>query len=163
MTTAANDKIAQSGDHELYRAMILKHARSPQNFGPLPGATHRAEGINPLCGDKLELSLEIARSGQITGASFEGTGCAISLASASILTESVQGLSVTEAIDLFDNFCGMLDTGAGNQTGQQLPEALYALAAVRQYPSRVKCATLAWHALASATGNRNVDTPVTTE
>ena len=163
MTASASDDKGPGSGHDLYRALILRHARTPQNFGPLPTATHRAQGINPLCGDKLELSLEIAHGGEITKAMFEGTGCAISLASASILTESIRGLQINQAIDLFGKFSDILNEMTALGTVERLPEELYALAAVRQSPSRVKCATLAWHALASASSDSNVNNTVTTE
>ncbi len=147
--------------HALYRALVLEHARSPRNFGLLEHPSHRAEGINPLCGDKLELTLLVDDEGRIAKAAFEGTGCAISVASASILTEVIAGLSVAEAHALFATFQALLDDEpAAAEAG--LVEPLLALAGVRQFPSRIKCATLAWQAMVSATDNRG-STPVTTE
>jgi nitrogen fixation NifU-like protein len=147
--------------HALYRALVLEHARSPRNFGLLDDATHRAEGINPLCGDKLELTLGIDADGCIVNAAFEGTGCAISVASASILTEAVTGLRVDEARALFARFQALLDDGP-EAAATGLAEPLLALAGVRQFPSRIKCATLAWHAMVGATDDRG-SAPVTTE
>ena len=147
--------------HGLYRALVLEHARSPRNFGLLEHATHRAEGINPLCGDKLELTLAVDAAGCISNASFEGTGCAVSVASASILTEAVTGLRVDEARALFAQFQALLDDRP-DAAAAGLAEPLLALAGVRQFPSRIKCATLAWHAMASATEDRG-KAPVTTE
>lgn len=149
---------------ELYRELILDHARSPRHFGKLPSATHEAEGINPLCGDKLRLYLEIDGE-RITDARFEGSGCAISVASASLLTDTVIGMRTEEAIAFFDALVRRLtgdqeaeDQRSGN--GLDLGK-LRALEGVREFPSRVKCATLAWHALQSAI-NRN-EAPATTE
>ena len=161
MTATPLNSARQANHHALYRALVLEHARSPRNFGLLGNASHRAEGINPLCGDKLELALRIDDRGTITEASFEGTGCAISLASASILTEIVPGLSVAEATALFARFQALLDDGPG-PVDVDLGEPLLALAGVREFPSRIKCATLAWHTMISATADRDT-APVTTE
>lgn len=161
MTATPLNRARQVDHHALYRALVLEHARSPRNFGLLEHATHRAEGINPLCGDKLELTLRLDDDGRIAAAAFEGTGCAISVASASILTEAIAGLSVAEAHALFANFQALLDE-ASSEAAAVLDEPLQALAGVRQFPSRIKCATLAWHAMVSATDNRG-GTPVTTE
>ena len=146
---------------ELYRELILDHARNPRHFGKLAHATHSAEGINPLCGDKLKLYLEVGADETIRSAAFEGSGCAISVASASLLTDTVIGLSSGEAIAFFDAVTAQL---AGNepQDGSRVDLGkLHALTGVRDYPSRVKCATLAWHALKSAL--RQDKTPATTE
>ena len=138
-------------DHELYRSLVLDHARKPHNFGPLPTATHVAEGINPLCGDKLSIYLEIGDDGRIREARFEGTGCAISLASASMLTDSVTGLSRQDADALYARFVEMLEAPEPKVIGDvEILEELRALAGVRQFPSRIKCATLAWQALGTA-------------
>jgi len=146
---------------DLYRDLILAHARNPRHFGKLARATHSAEGINPLCGDKLKLYLEVGADETIRSAAFEGSGCAISVASASLLTDTVIGLSSGEAIAFFDAVTAQL---AGNepQDGNRVDLGkLRALTGVRDYPSRVKCATLAWHALKSAL--RQDKTPATTE
>ena len=161
MNAETKTAAAPQDDHDLYRSIVLEHARAPHNFGPLPAATHAADGINPLCGDKLALRLRIDADQRIRDARFEGTGCAISIASASILTDEIRGLSLSEAHGVFDRFMAMLD-GDTAAPGERLPRALRALGGVRQYPSRVKCATLAWHAMASATRERG-DEPVTTE
>lgn len=146
---------------ELYRELILDHARSPRHFGRLPGATHRATGVNPLCGDRLELYLEVGADGRIRDVSFEGSGCAISVASASLLTETVVGLDTRAALDVFTALTSRLrgdDDGSGDRAhGGDATDAsgvklgkLRALEGVREFPTRVKCATLAWHALDSA-------------
>ena len=147
--------------HALYRELVLEHARAPRNFGLLPHATHRAEGINPLCGDKLELSLLIDADSRISQAGFIGTGCAISIASASILTELIAGLTIREACALFGDFQITLDCQDDNAM-PAIAEPLRALAGVRRFPSRIKCATLAWHAMANAVHERDADV-VTTE
>ena len=137
---------------DLYRQLILDHAREPRNFGRLENATHTAEGINPLCGDKLHLYLTVNANDQITNVGFEGSGCAISVASASLLTEVVADLSVTDAEDCIAAVTSRLTQQSGdNATAKNIDlTKLKALDGVRQHPSRVKCATLAWHALHAA-------------
>jgi nitrogen fixation protein NifU and related proteins len=142
---------------ELYRELILDHARHPRHFGRLATATHEAEGINPLCGDKLHLFLEVGDDGTVRDASFEGSGCAISLASASLLTETVIGLDRSDALE---RRSAMTQALRGESGPSELGK-LQALLGVREFPSRVKCATLAWHALAGALERRAA--PVTTE
>ncbi len=154
------------GDNELrdlYRELILDHARSPRHFGCLENATHSAEGINPLCGDKLRLYLALDENDRIAAASFEGSGCAISVASASLLTDTVIGLSVPQALD---HFAAVTERLTGNRPGPGEAPAIElgkirALEGVREFPSRVKCATLAWHALNSAI--HGDETPASTE
>ena len=149
---------------ELYRDLILDHARSPRHFGKLDSATHCAEGINPLCGDKLKMYFQIDENQEIRDAKFEGSGCAISVASASLLTETVIGLRTDNAMDYFTEFVTLL---GGERAAEETAAAkvdlgkLKALAGVREFPSRVKCATLAWHALNSAIQQHS--TPVSTE
>ena len=148
---------------DLYRELILDHARNPRHFHKLEGATHSAEGINPLCGDKLHLYVTVNDDGVIAEASFEGSGCAISVASASLLTDLVAGLSKQQALDCFAEITGRLtapDTHQSRDVGVNL-DKLRALDGVREYPSRVKCATLAWHALNSAMHEQQE--PVSTE
>lgn len=149
---------------ELYRELILDHARSPRHFGKLDSATHSAEGINPLCGDKLKLYFSIGADGIINDAKFEGSGCAISVASASLLTETVIGKKSDVALEFFAALVSRL---AGRSDDADAPMAdidlgkLVALEGVKEFPSRVKCATLAWHALNSAIHQERA--PVTTE
>ena len=155
-----------AGDAELrdlYRELILDHSKHPRHFGKLAGATHSAEGINPLCGDKLKLYLRLDQDDTIQDASFEGSGCAISVASASLLTDTVIGLSVAAAGDYFSALTTRLTASANRATGPQRLDLskLKALDGVREFPARVKCATLAWHALDSAM--RRQSTPVSTE
>ncbi len=135
---------------DLYRELILDHARKPRHFGKLEGATHTAQGINPLCGDKLRLYLRLDDSGKICDAQFEGSGCAISVASASLLTENIIGLNKDEALERFTDVTARL-TGSNQGSGTNVDLGkLRALEGVRDFPMRVKCATLAWHALNSA-------------
>ena len=148
---------------DLYRELILDHARNPRHFHPLESATHSAEGINPLCGDKLRLYISVDDADVIAEAAFEGSGCAISVASASLLTDLVTGLSKQQALDCFVEITGRLtapDTYEPRDIGVNL-DKLRALDGVRDYPSRVKCATLAWHALNSAIHKEQE--PVSTE
>ena len=146
---------------DLYRELILDHARGPRNFGKLDNPTHDAEGINPLCGDKLHLYLQII-DGRIDESSFEGSGCAISVASASLLTETVKGMPTEEAEQVFRTITSQL-TGEATPSSidDERLDKLRALEGVRDYPSRVKCATLAWHALHAALNNDTA--PATTE
>ncbi len=149
---------------DLYRELILDHARSPRHFGKLDGATHSAEGINPLCGDKLRIYFSIDPDGQISDAKFEGSGCAISVASASLLTDMVIGLKTEVALDYFSALVARLSgkSGPGGPTDAAIDLGkLVALEGVKEFPSRVKCATLAWHALNSAIQNESE--PVSTE
>jgi nitrogen fixation NifU-like protein len=143
---------------DLYQEVIVDHGRRPRNFGPLPDASHRAEGFNPLCGDRLTLSLKVV-DGRIEDARFEGVGCAISTASASLMTEALKGLGVEAAEALFAGFHVML-TAAGHGAPAGLGK-LEVLAGVREFPSRIKCATLAWHTLHAALHAE--DRPVSTE
>ena len=144
---------ATSGDElrELYRELILDHARSPRHFGKLDSPTHTAEGINPLCGDKLKLYVRVNEDNQVEDISFEGSGCAISVASASLLTDTIAGRSTSEAIEYADAVTAAL---SGRQTKSVFDLGkIRALEGVREFPSRVKCATLAWHAMTSALAN----------
>lgn len=134
---------------ELYRELILDHARSPRHFGKLADSTHSAEGINPLCGDKLKMYFRISESSLIDDARFEGSGCAISVASASLLTDTVIGMTTRDALRFFDAFVASLRTDDDSSTTIDLGK-LEALQGVKEFPSRVKCASLAWHALNSA-------------
>ena len=145
---------------ELYRELILDHARSPRHFGKLDQTTHTAEGINPLCGDKLKLYFRIGDDDRIEEAAFEGSGCAISVASASLLTEAVIGLETGDALGYFEKVVGRL-TGEQQSANADDLGKLAALEGVREFPSRVKCATLAWHAMNSAI--KKHDAAVTTE
>ncbi len=135
---------------DLYQEVIIDHNRSPRNFGKLDDATQVAEGYNPLCGDKLNLYLK-TEDDVITDVSFDGSGCAISVASASLMTDSLKGKTIKEAEQLFENFHDLImeEENPGEEQMQSLGK-LAALAGVKQYPARVKCATLCWHTLRSA-------------
>jgi nitrogen fixation NifU-like protein len=153
MSTAPSPETDELRD--LYRELILDHAKKPRHFGKLDGATHVAEGINPLCGDKLRMYFTIDADGKICDARFEGSGCAISVASASLLTETVIGLDTGRALQFFTAMVRRLagrpdlESDAGVINDIDLGK-LRALEGVKEFPSRVKCATLAWHALNSA-------------
>ena len=130
---------------ELYQEVILDHYRKPRNFGMLRGADRKAEGHNPLCGDRIALQLR-TKADVIEDIKFDGKGCAISTASASMMTEAVKGKSHAEAEALFDKFHALV-TGGGN--GVDLGK-LAAFGGVSEFPLRVKCASLAWHTLKAA-------------
>jgi nitrogen fixation protein NifU and related proteins len=136
--------------NDLYQEVILDHNRRPRNFHALADASHSAEGYNPLCGDRLTLYLKVA-GGVVSDVSFEGAGCAISKASASIMTDAVKGKTVAETQALFDRFHRMVTTPPG-QPVEDLGK-LSAFAGVREFPVRVKCASLAWHTLKAAMAN----------
>ncbi|MCC6714757.1 MAG: SUF system NifU family Fe-S cluster assembly protein [Gammaproteobacteria bacterium] len=133
--------------NDLYREVIVDHNRSPRNFRQMADATCMAAGHNPLCGDQLTLFLKL-RDDVIEDVSFQGSGCAISMASASLMTEILKGKSESEATRLFDKFHALV-TDAGDETDPDLGK-LAVLAGVRQYPSRIKCAVLSWHAMNAA-------------
>ena len=133
--------------NDLYQEVILDHNRRPRNFHALADASHSAEGYNPLCGDRLTLYLKVA-DGTIADVAFEGAGCAISKASASLMTDALKGKSVAEAKALFDRFHRMVTTPP-DQAVEDLGK-LSVFAGVREFPVRVKCASLAWHTLKAA-------------
>jgi nitrogen fixation NifU-like protein len=132
---------------ELYQQVILDHHKRPRNYRKLPGANRTALGHNPLCGDKIRL-YALVEDGRISDIAFEGSGCAISTASASMMTESVKGKTTAEAEALFERFHDLV-TGRREAGGADLGK-LEAFAGVKEYPVRVKCATLAWHTLLAA-------------
>ncbi len=133
---------------ELYQDIILDHSKHPRNFGKLDGANREARGYNPLCGDRVTLALKVDGE-RIADARFEAKGCAISVASASMMTELVRGKTVAEARALFERFHGLV-TGKPVEADGEAMERLAALSGVRDFPSRIKCATLPWHALTAA-------------
>lgn len=133
---------------ELYQEMIVDHGRKPRNTGTLADANHTQVGHNPLCGDKLTVYL-LERDGKVADVKFEGSGCAISMASASLMTETIKGKSISVVEKLFENFHQLVTTG-------NIQEDLGKLAifgGVAEFPVRVKCATLAWHTLHAALHN----------
>ena len=133
---------------ELYQEVIVDHARRPRNFGELADATRTVEGVNPLCGDQLMLHVKIA-DGQIGDIAFEGAGCAISQASASLMTMALKGMQEQDALVLFERVHTMLTEQPDDVASTELG-MIAALSGVWQFPSRVKCATLAWHTLRQA-------------
>lgn len=134
---------------ELYQEVIVDHGRRPRNFHALEGATHTAEGFNPLCGDELRIYLRLA-DGVIADIAFQGAGCAISQASASLLTLAVKGQTPEQALALFARVHALLTEGPSGQVEPAELGKLAVLAGVWEFPVRVKCASLAWHTLRSA-------------
>ena len=150
---------------ELYQEVILDHGKNPRNLRQPEETTHRAHGHNPLCGDQLDVFLNLGEGGLINDVSFEGRGCAISVASASLMTEVLRGKTEAQAKALFDNFhemCAGDEDGDANVPDLEMEDdvdRLQVLAGVRQFPMRVKCATLAWHTMKAAIeGRREVNT-----
>ena len=139
----------------LYQEVILDHNRRPRNFGVLEDADHQSEGFNPLCGDRVSVYVKLNDS-IVEQISFRGSGCAISMASASIMTESLKGLKLKEVEALFERFHQLV---TGNLESQDLSEPdlgkLVVFEGVSRYPVRVKCATLTWHTLRAALDKRN--------
>jgi nitrogen fixation NifU-like protein len=134
---------------DLYQEVVLDHGKSPRNFGALAGATHHAEGLNPLCGDHLTVHARLDGD-RVAEARFEGSGCAISKASASVMTGLVKGKSAAEVEEIFERFHRLVTEGP-----QAVPDAeslgkLAVFGGVFEYPTRVKCASLAWHTLRAA-------------
>jgi nitrogen fixation protein NifU and related proteins len=134
---------------DLYQEVILDHNRRPRNYGPLGSANRVAKGHNPLCGDRLTLYVQLD-GGRLTDIHFEGSGCAISKASASLMTDAVKGHTVDEAMQLFGQVHAMLTTPIDQPVDDESVGKLAVLSGVREFPVRVKCASLAWHTLKSA-------------
>ena len=145
---------------ELYQELILDHNKRPRNRGALDGATCTASGHNPLCGDRIVLQLQVDGD-RIVDARFEGAGCAISTASASMMTEAVRGRTVEEAEALLQVVRDALTSDRDAPIDEEALGKMAAFGGVREYPARVKCATLAWHTLEAALGERH--DPVSTE
>jgi len=135
---------------DLYQEVIVDHNRSPRNFHAMDDATDTADGYNPLCGDRLTLYLKVDGDGVIEDVSFQGEGCAISTASASLMTEHLKGMRATEAERLFEAFKRMATSDVGSDVDGAGLGKLAVLAGVREFPARVKCATLCWHTLHTA-------------
>jgi len=152
---------------ELYQDIILDHGKKPRNFGKLDGYSHEAKGHNPLCGDQVQVYLKMNSKDKdkVEKLTFEGSGCAISMASTSIMTELVKGKSFVTAKKIVDEFLNMIKTGSEIKT-KDLNEdqiiKIMSLSGVKQYPMRIKCATLSWHTLISAMkgDNKSVNTEV---
>jgi nitrogen fixation protein NifU and related proteins len=135
---------------ELYQEVILDHSRHPRHFGVLADANHMGEGHNPLCGDRVKVYLAVDGGDRITGVSFEGKGCAISQASASLMTDMIKGRTVVEAEKLMDGFLHLVRGEDASEIAPNDREYLDVMAGVSAFPMRVKCATLAWHTMKSA-------------
>jgi nitrogen fixation NifU-like protein len=144
---------------DLYQEVILDHSKRPRNFRALPLAGHKAEGYNPLCGDRETVYLELDGD-VLKDVAFQGAGCAISTASASMMTESVKGKTRAEADAIFERFHGLITGKPGGKSGPELGK-LEVFSGVREYPVRVKCATLPWHTLKAAL--QGGDTTISTE
>lgn len=148
MTSAREEFARQEAElDELYREIILDHYRSPRNQGSLPAPSVRREGLNPLCGDEIQIDLSI-QDDVIQDVCFQGRGCSISQSSASMMTEAIKGLSLDKAEALFATFKEMMQ--GSDQVDPASLGDLEALTGVRKFPVRVKCATLAWHTLDEA-------------
>ena len=138
---------------QLYQDIILEHGKSPRNLGKCDGYSHDAKGYNPLCGDKVHVYLKLSKGKKVEGLTFEGDGCAISLASASIMTELVKGKSFEETKEIMNAFLDMIKNTSeiqSNHLDEDQKTKLMSLSGVKQFPMRVKCATLSWHTLNSA-------------
>lgn len=145
---------------DLYQEMIVDHYKKPRNFSKLQNATCVGEGFNPLCGDKITLYLKV-RDGVIEDVRFEGSGCAISTASASMMTEAIKGKKIEEVESLFGKFHKLLTGDSKQEREQESLGKLLAFKGVSEFPVRVKCATLAWHTLSSVL--KGEKKPVSTE
>jgi nitrogen fixation protein NifU and related proteins len=145
---------------ELYQEVIIEHGRHPRNFGALDEANCHKEGFNPLCGDKLIFHV-FHRNGVIEKLRFEGTGCAISMASASLLTERLQGKTINEFEEIFSVFHQLMIQGSVSENSKEQLGKLAVLSGVAEFPVRIKCATLAWHTLKAALNQDS--SPVSTE
>ena len=145
---------------DLYQEVVLDHGKRPRNFGPLEGATHHAEGLNPLCGDHITVHARVDGD-VVREARFEGNGCAISKASASVMTGTVKGKSAAEVDRLFETFHALVTEGPRAVADLEALGKLAVFGGVHEYPTRVKCASLPWHTLRAAL--RGAGEPVTTE
>ena len=138
---------------QLYQDIILEHGKSPRNFGKCEKYTHQAKGHNPLCGDQVQIYLKLNKDQKVEDLKFEGSGCAISIASTSIMTELVIGMSVEVTKKIVIDFLDMIKNTSeikSKELNEDQKTKIMSLSGVKQYPMRVKCATLAWHTLTSA-------------
>ena len=138
---------------QLYQDIILEHGKSPRNLGKCKGYSHEAKGYNPLCGDRVHVYLKLDTGKKVENLTFEGDGCAISLASASIMTELVKGRSINDAKEIMSAFLNMIKNTSemkSNHLDEDQKTKIMSLSGVKQFPMRVKCATLSWHTLNSA-------------
>ena len=151
---------------QLYQDIILEHGKSPRNFGKFDGYSHHAKGYNPLCGDIVQIYLKLNNEKKVEKLTFEGSGCAISMASTSIMTELVKGNSFDVVKNIISIFLNMIKNNLdikSTELDEDQKTKIMSLSGVNQYPMRVKCATLAWHTLASAIDGKKeeVNTEVT--
>ncbi len=144
---------------DLYQEVVLEHSKRPRNFGPLPGENHRAEGLNPLCGDRITIHARVD-GGVLTEVRFEGSGCAISKASASVMTGLVKGKTPAQIDAMFEQFHRLVTEGPRPGEEETIGK-LAVFAGVHEFPARVKCASLAWHTLRQALSGAQA--PVSTE
>ncbi len=135
---------------DLYQQVILDHNRKPRNFFAMEDSTHHCEGYNPLCGDKITVYLKVGNGGVIEDISFNGSGCAISKSSASMMTAFLKGKTIDTAKSVFESFHAMVTDDPGFDQAKSNLGKLAIFEGVREYPSRIKCATLSWHTLISA-------------
>ena len=138
---------------QLYQDIILEHGKSPRNLGKCEGYSHEAKGYNPLCGDKVHVYLKLDKVKKVDGLTFEGDGCAISLASASIMTEIIEGKTFEETKEIMNAFLNMIKNSSEIQSDyldENQKTKLMSLSGVKQFPMRIKCVTLSWHTLISA-------------
>jgi len=141
---------------QLYQDIILEHGKNPRNLGKCEGHSHEAKGYNPLCGDKVHVYLKLDNGKKVESLTFEGEGCAISLASASIMTELIRGKSINDAKEIMNAFLNMIKNTSkiqSNHLDEDQKTKLMSLSGIKQFPMRVKCATLSWHTLISAIDN----------
>ena len=144
----------------LYQDIILEHGKSPRNFGKCEKHTHEAKGHNPLCGDQVQVYLKLSNEKKVEDLTFEGSGCAISIASTSIMTESVKGKSVEGAKKIVTDFLNMIKNTSeinSNDLNEDQKIKIMSLSGVKRFPMRVKCATLAWHTFTSAIDGKKED------
>ena len=146
---------------DLYQDVIIEHSKRPRNFGALEEPATSAQGYNPLCGDQVKIYVKLADDGTVSDVSFEGAGCAISTASASVMTEILKGKSANEADSLFKTFHGLVTQGDASEQDVDDLGKLAVFGGVSEFPTRVKCATLCWHTLRAAIAGQ--EDPVTTE
>jgi nitrogen fixation NifU-like protein len=142
---------------ELYQEVILDHSRHPRHFGPLEHATHKAEGYNPLCGDRVTVMLALDQDGKVADIKFQGKGCAISQASASMMTELLMGRSLPEAQKLMEGFLHLVKGEGAPGLPADDREQMDVMAGISEFPMRVKCATLAWHTFKNALDEGKID------
>jgi len=139
-----------SSSHELYQQIILDHNKSPKNFGAIEHPSHKADGYNPLCGDQITVTILLDESKTIRDIRFEGSGCAISKASASLMTLAIKGKTIKEALEFFERFHQLITKTLPADFNVELFGRLNAFSSIWEYPSRIKCASLPWYTMKAA-------------